>query len=367
VTPATTQAATRLLADVLRQMPDPAAAVQSQTLEAELCATFGTTHAMAVSSGTAALHTALAACGIGAGDEVLVPALTVVMTIAAIIATGARPVLIDASPEGQPLDLDDLAAKITPRTKAIIPVHFAGRTGDLDGLLRLAAARGLTVIEDACQAHGSQYRGRLAGTFGTAGCFSLKDGKIISCGEGGFLLTSDATVAARAAAFRNHGLTAAPGHPAQTTLGLNYRLAEPLAAIARASLSDLTAAVSERRRQTSLLTSLVGDLNGLAPIHPPPGEEPNGYAALWRIRWPEPRLFCEHLAATGTVNSVGSFGLRAASAAPACRSLNLAACPHAEDLADHLLAIPVTARTSDAQIADMASVVAREGARWRAC
>jgi len=367
VTPATTTTATHLLAEVLRQMPDPAAAVQSEALEAELCAAFGTTHAIVVSSGTAALHTALAACGIGTGDEVLVPALTVVMTIAAIIATGARPVLVDASPEGHPLDLDDLAAKITPRTKAIIPVHFAGRTGDLDGLLRLAAARGLTVIEDACQAHGSRYSGRLAGTFGTIGCFSLKDGKIISCGEGGFLLASDAIVAARAASFRNHGLTAALGRPARSTLGLNYRLAEPLAAIARASLSDLAAAVSGRRHQTSLLTSLVGDLDGLDPIHPPPGEEPNGYAALWRIRWAEPRGFCERLDACGIVNSVGSFGLRAASAAPACRSLNLAACPHAEDLADHLLAIPVTARTTEAQIADMASVVAREGARWRAC
>jgi perosamine synthetase len=320
-----------------------------------------------VSSGTAALHTALAACGIGPGDEVLVPALTVVMTIAAIVAAGARPVLVDASPDGQPLDLDDLAAKLAPRSKAILPVHFAGRTGNLDGLLRLAAARGLPVIEDACQAHGSRYRGRLAGTFGTAGCFSLKDGKIISCGEGGYLLTSDTTVATRAAAFRNHGLTAAPGRPAQTTLGLNYRLAEPLAAIARASLSGLPAAVSERHRQTSLLTSLVGDMDGLEPIHAPSGEDPNGYAALWRIRRPEPRRFCEHLAACGIVNSVGSFGLRAASAAPACRPLDLAACPHAEDLADHLLAIPLTSRTSDARIADMASIIIREGARWGTC
>jgi perosamine synthetase len=367
VTPATTSAATRLLADVLGQMPDPSAAIQTQALEAELTAAFGTTHAIAVSSGTAALHTALAACGIGPGDEVLIPALTVVMTIAAIVAARARPVLVDASPDGQPLDLDDLAAKITPRSKAILPVHFAGRIGNLDGLLRLAAARGLPVIEDACQAHGSQYHGQLAGTFGTAGCLSLKDGKIISCGEGGFLLTSEATIAARAAAFRNHGLTAAPGRPAQTTLGLNYRLAEPLAAIARASLSGLPAAVSERRRQTSLLTSLVGDMDGLDLIHAPPREEPNGYAALWRIRWPEPRRFCEHLAACGIVNSVGSFGLRAASAAPACRSLNLAACPHAEDLADHLLAVPVTARISDAQIAGMASVITREGARWGTC
>jgi perosamine synthetase len=367
MTPAAIPPAMQLLADVLRQMPDPAADTQSQALEAELAAAFGTVHAVAVSSGTAALHTALAACGIGAGDEVLVPALTVVMTIAAIVAAGARPVLVDASPDGQPLDLDDLAAKITPRSRAILPVHFAGRTGNLGGLLQLAAACGLPVIEDACQAHGSRYQGQFAGTCGTAGCFSLKDGKIISCGEGGYLLTSDPALAARAAAFRNHGLSAAPGRPARTTLGLNYRLAEPLAAIARASLSGLTPAVSERRRQTSLLISLVGDLDGLDPIPAPPGEEPNGYAALWRIRWPEPRRFCEHLAACGIANSTGSFGLRAVSATPACRTLNLAACPNAEDLADHLLAIPVTVRTTDAQITGMAAVITREGARWGAC
>ena len=164
-------AALRMVGDVLDQMLEPAADGQVRALEAEVEAATGTRHAIAVSSGTAALHTALAACGAGPGDEVLVPAVSVIMTIAAVIAVGARPVLVDAGTDGEPIDLGDLSAKITRRTRAILPVHFAGRTGDMDALLRTAGAHDLVVIEDACQAQGSRYRGRLAGTLGQAGCF----------------------------------------------------------------------------------------------------------------------------------------------------------------------------------------------------
>ena len=359
-------AALRMVGDVLDQMPEPAADGQVRALEAELEAATGTWHAIAVSSGTAALHTALAACGAGPGDEVLVPAVAVIMTIAAVVAVGARPVLVDAGADGEPIDLGDLAAKITRRTRAVLPVHFAGRTGDMDTLLRTAGAHDLVVIEDACQAQGSRYRGRLAGTLGQAGCFSLKDGKLVSCGEGGYLLTGDPQLAARAAAFRNHGTPPGAGPAARTRLGLNYRLAEPLAAIARASLAGLGDAVAERRRQTGLLTSLTGEVGGLQPVSVPAGEQPNGYAALWRIGLDDPRGFCEHLAACGVPNSTGSFGFRALSVDPACQSLHPVACPRAEDLASRLLAVPVTARTTDEQIATMAAIITREARRWGA-
>ena len=357
-------AAMRMLGDVLARMPDPAADGQVRALEADLAAATGTRHAVAVSSGTAALHAALAGHGIGPGDEVLLPAVSVIMTLAAITAAGAHPVLVDAGPDGVPVDLDDLAAKITPRSRAVLPVHFAGRTGDMDSLLRLADGHDLAVIEDACQAQGSRYRGRLAGTLGLAGCFSLKDGKLASCGEGGYLLTGDPGLAARAAAFRNHGTPPEAAPAARTRLGLNYRLAEPLAAIARASIAGLDDAVAERRRQTCLLTSLTGEVDGLEPVPVPPGEQPNGYAALWRISSGNPRRFCEHLAARGVPNSTGSFGFRSLSADPACQILHLAACPRAEDLADRLLAVPVTACTTDEQIAAMAAIITREGRRW---
>jgi perosamine synthetase len=357
-------AAMRLVGDVLARMPDPAADGEVRALEADLAAATGTRHAVAVSSGTAALHAGLAGYGIGPGDEVLLPAVAVIMALAAIIATGARPVLVDAGPDGEPVDLDDLAAKVTPRSRAVLPVHFAGRTGDMDGLLAVAGGHGLAVIEDACQAQGSRHRGRLAGTLGVAGCYSLKDGKLASCGEGGYLLTSDPALADRAAAFRNHGTPPGAAPAARTRLGLNYRLAEPLAAIARASLAGLDDAVAERRRQTGLLTSLAGPVDGLEPVPAPAGEQPNGYAALWRISLDDPRGLCEHLAARGVPNSAGSFGFRALSADPACQGLGLAACPRAEDLASRLLAVPVTARTTDEQIAAMAAVITQEGRRW---
>lgn len=363
VQPGSTTGVPRLFAEAVARMPDPAAGHQAIALEAELAASAGTPYAVTVSSGTAAIHTALRACGIGPGDEVLVPTLTVIMVIAAVIAAGAQPVLVDAGSVDEPLDLDDLAAKVTPRTRAVLPVHFAGRTGDMSALTTLAAAHGLTVIEDACQAQGSLYWGRLAGTFGKAGCFSLKDGKITSCGEGGYLLTSDPDVAFRAAAFRNHGTPPNTSPAARTTLGLNYRLAEPLAALARDSLARQESAVAERHRQTGLLLSLVGDVPGLEPVLPAPGEQLNGYASLWHVRLCGPRGFCEHLAAHRVPNSTGSFGFRAASADPACAGLGLAPCSRAEALADSLLAGPVTSRTTSDQIARMASVIAAEGRR----
>ena len=358
-------AMTRLLGEVVARMPDPAADGQVRALEAELAAATGTAHAVAVSSGTAALHAALAGLGAGPGDEVLLPAVSVIMPFAAIVAAGARPVLVDAGPGGEPIDLDDLAAKVTPRSRAVLPVHFAGRTGDMDGLLRVAGDHGLAVIEDACQAQGSRHRGRLAGALGLAGCFSLKDGKPASCGEGGYLITSDPGLAGRAAAFRNHGTPPGAGPAARAGLGLNYRLAEPLAAIARASIAGLDGAVAERRRQTTLLTRLAGQVDGLEPVPVPAGEQPNGYAALWRISLDDPRGLCGHLAACGVPNSSGSFGFGALSADPACQGLRPAACPRAEDLASRLLAVPVTARTTDEQIAALAAIITREGRRWR--
>jgi dTDP-4-amino-4,6-dideoxygalactose transaminase len=357
-------AALRMIGDVLAGMPDPGADGQARALQTELTEATGTRHAVAVSSGTAALHAALTGHGIGPGDEVLLPAVSVIMPLAAITVTGARPVLVDAGPGGEPVDLADLTAKITSRSRVVLPVHFAGRLGDMAGLLRVASDHGLAVIEDACQAQGSRYRGRLAGTLGLTGCFSLKDGKLASCGEGGYLLTSDPGLAGRAAAFRNHGTPPGATPATRTRLGLNYRLAEPLAAIARASLARLGAAITERRRQTRLLTSLTGEMNGLEPVPVPAVEQPNGYAALWRISLDDPRGFCKHLAACGVPNSTGSFGFRALSADPACRSLHLTPCPRAEELTSRLLAVPVTSRTTDGQIAAMAATIAREARRW---
>jgi len=351
-----------LLTQVIAGMPDPTSHEQAALLEAELAAAHGVAHAVTVSSGTAALHTALVACGISAGDEVLLPAATVIMTVAAVVQAGARPVFVDAGPDGELLDLADAAAKITARTRAIVPVHLAGRCGDLDALTDLASRASLDVIEDACQAHGSRYQGRLFGTVGTIGCFSLKDGKLVSCGEGGYLLTNNPDLAARAAAFRTHWQTPAPGQPALSRLGTNYRLAEPLAALARCSLARLDGTLPRRQRTATRLTELVGDLPGLAHIPPTADEQPNGYCALWRILLPDPRGLCRRLADVGVVNSVGTFGLRAAHLHPACQQLHPAPCPRAERAVDTLLAVPTP--KDDERVDEIATLIRKEVQAW---
>ncbi|MGH3897509.1 MAG: DegT/DnrJ/EryC1/StrS family aminotransferase [Pseudonocardiaceae bacterium] len=353
-----------LLHEAVAAMPAPFGSVQAEGLEEELKAAYGVSHAIGVSSGTAALHSALIGCRAGPGTEVLIPAFTVVMTVAAIVATGARPVFVDTHPDGFGLDLDDADAKRTAQTIALLPVHVGGRTGDLAAARDFTHHAGIRLVEDACQAQGSRWRSRPVGTVGDVGCFSMKDGKILSCGEGGYILTDDPLIAAGAAAFRTHWQTGTPAHPPGHRLGHNLRLAEPLAALARHSLATRDAALTRRREQTDLLTTLVGDLPGLAPIPATPGEDPNGYAALWRIERPRPRELCQRLAAAGVVNAIGTFGLRAAHTHPACQTLDPAACPRAEALINSLLSVPVTSADDDERIGQIAKLIRTEVTAW---
>ncbi|MEU1824117.1 aminotransferase class I/II-fold pyridoxal phosphate-dependent enzyme [Streptomyces abikoensis] len=347
------------------RMPDPAGRAEAAALEAELATVHGVRHAITVSSGTAALHTALIACDIGPGDEVLLPAATVIMTVSAVTAAGAHPVFIDAAQDGRGMDLADVAAKTTERTRAIIPVHLAGRTDGLIDLVAYAQSAGLHVVEDACQAQGSSTRGRAAGTVGSIGCFSLKDGKIISCGEGGYLLTNDDALAARAAAYRTHWLTPAPGAPAASRRGMNYRLAEPLAALARHNLKGLAQALSRRREQARQLYDLVGDTPGLTVHAPGPEEAPNGYSALWQVDLDRPRDFSTRLTEAGVTNSVGTYRLRAAHQHPACQDLSPADCPRAAQAVDRMLAVTLQQQTTDADLRRFAEIIQREAKTWR--
>ncbi|MGW2105067.1 DegT/DnrJ/EryC1/StrS family aminotransferase [Streptomyces sp. NPDC001948] len=349
------------------RMPDPAGRTEAAALEAELATVHGVRHAIAVSSGTAALHTAMIACNIGPGDEVLLPAATVIMTVSAVTATGARPVFVDAAEDGHGMDLADVAAKTTKHTRAIIPVHLAGRTDGLLDLATYAQSAGLHVVEDACQAQGSTTRGRAAGTVGSIGCFSLKDGKIISCGEGGYVLTNDDDLAARAAAYRTHWLTPTPDAPAASRRGMNYRLAEPLAALARHNLKGLNRALSRRREQAHRLYDLVGEISGLTVHAPAPDDAPNGYSALWRVELDRPRDFSTHLAEAGVTNSVGTYGLRAAHQHPACQDLNPADCPHAAHAVDRMLAVTLQQQTTDTDLHHLAETIQRKTKTWAEC
>ena len=167
----------------------------TRDFEATLEAYLGCPHVVAVNSGTSALHIALTAFGVGAGDEVIVPSITFAACVQAILATGATPVFCESLEETLLMDLDDAAARITPRTRAVMPVHYGGSPCDLDALFQLAAAHGFVVVEDAAHAFGSSWRGRRIGSFGHATCFSFDPIKTLTCGEGGAVALADPVLA----------------------------------------------------------------------------------------------------------------------------------------------------------------------------
>ncbi len=174
--------------------------------EHDFAAYCGTKECVAVNSGTAALHLALAALGVGPGDEVITVAHTFIATAEAISAVGATPKFVDIDPVSYCMDPVRIEEAITPRTRAIIPVHLYGQMSDMDPILAIANRHGIPVIEDACQAHGAEYKGNRAGSLGLAGCFSFYPGKNLgACGEGGAVTTNDSELARRIRMWRDHG------------------------------------------------------------------------------------------------------------------------------------------------------------------
>lgn len=216
----------------------------------------GCRHVIAVNSGTAALHAALLAAGIGPGDEVLLPSFTFVATANVVVASGARPVFVDINKDDYTIDVSDVKKKITRKTKAVIPVHLYGHPCDMDALSELAGKKSLAVIEDACQSLGSTYRKRQTGTLGEMGCFSLYASKVLTSGEGGAIATDDSRLAEKLKTIRNHGMV--EGYDTRV-LGLNLRLPELAAAIAKAQMKKLPAMLAARRRNAELLSGLLKD------------------------------------------------------------------------------------------------------------
>ena len=173
--------------------------------ERRIAGLFGAAHAVATTSGTTAIFLAVAAAGAGAGDEVIVPDVTFIATANAVRLAGATPVLVDIDPRTLNVDPEQVRQAITPRTKAIVPVHVSGRSADMPALLAIASAHGLAVIEDAAEGLLSEAHGRKLGTIGTAGCLSFSPNKTITTGQGGMVLTDDAAIAARLRALKDHG------------------------------------------------------------------------------------------------------------------------------------------------------------------
>jgi dTDP-4-amino-4,6-dideoxygalactose transaminase len=234
--------------------------------ERELAAHCRAAYAVGTSSGTSALHLALLAAGIGPGDEVITVPFTFVATVAAIEYTGARPVLVDVRPDSLTMDPALVEAAITPRTRAIVPVHLYGQPADMDPILEIAAARGLRVIEDACQAHGAEHRGRRVGALGDLGCFSFYPGKNLgACGEGGAVVTNDPGLAQTVRSLRHWGQARRYVHELK---GFNYRLEELQAAILRVKLRHLDDWTEARRAHALRYDRL------LAGVVPTPVELP---------------------------------------------------------------------------------------------
>jgi perosamine synthetase len=205
-----------------------------------------TEFAVALSSGTAGLHLALVALGIGPGDEVIVPDLTFVATANAVAYTGARPTLADVDAETLCIDPVSAADRITERTRAIIPVHMFGHPADMDAILALARPRGIKVIEDAAEAHGAEYKGRRVGSLGDCAVFSFYGNKVITTGEGGMLVTNDQALHERA--WRLHGHSMSPTRRYwHDEVGFNYRMTNLQAALGVAQLERIDEFLKRRR------------------------------------------------------------------------------------------------------------------------
>ena len=232
-------------------------------LEQEFAAFQQCAYGVAAVNGTVTLEMALAAAGVGAGDEVIVPAISFISTATAVSRVGAVPVFVDIEPLSFNMDPARAAAAVSPRTRAVIVVHFGGPMADMDRLGALAGERGLVLIEDAAHAHGSEWDGRRAGSLGLAGSFSFQNSKVMTAGEGGILTSNDAEFAARAKSLSDQGRRAGGGWFHHYTLGTNSRLTGWQAAVLLAQLERLPEQIRLRARNAELLKRETAGVPGL--------------------------------------------------------------------------------------------------------
>jgi dTDP-4-amino-4,6-dideoxygalactose transaminase len=249
-----------------------------KTLERDFAGLLGVGHALAVGSGTAAIHTAVAALDAEPGDEVVTSPITDMGALAPILYQGLIPVFADVDPVTCTVTADTVAARLGPRTRAVVVTHLFGYPCELGGIVRLARAHGIPVIEDCSQAYLARDRGRLVGTIGTVGIFSLQQGKHIPPGEGGFVTTNDDGLARRMRLFANKGWGYGDADPDHYFLALNYRMTELQGAVGLAQLPKLQSVVDRRNSIAATLTAALADCPGLETPVVPPGSR----HAYWR-------------------------------------------------------------------------------------
>lgn len=250
------EAATRIL-NSKRYIKGP----EVDKFESEFARFCGAEHAAAVSSGTTALFSAYMALGIKPGDEVIVPSHTFIASITPAIVMGAKPVFADVDPETYTIDPEEVRAKITANTKAIVAVHLYGHPADMDPIMELSREHDIPVIEDSCQAHGSLYRGKQIGSIGTMACFSFFPSKNMTvAGDGGMVTTNDPELGEKLSMLRNHGRTDAH---TSVILGLNFRMSELHAAIGRIQLKHIDRWIEKRRSAAAMYNEHFDGVAGL--------------------------------------------------------------------------------------------------------
>ncbi len=321
-----------------------------ERLEALFAEATGARYAIAVSSGTAALHLALLAHGIGEGDEVITTAFTFIASVNSILFVGARPVLVDIDPHTFNLDLAQVEAAITPRTRALMPVDLYGQPCDMDAVMRIAERHGLAVIHDAAQSIGAAVRSRRVGSFGTA-CFSLYQTKNITAGEGGMITTDDAAIAERCRKIRNHGMQRRYQHE---MIGYNVRLSDLHAAVVIPQMGRLDAITAQREANAAFYTAHITQPAVIKP------RVPDGLRAVWNVytlRVPRGRdALKRHLEAAGI--ETGIFYPEPVHVMPHVRAVvGDLALPEAERAAREVLSLGVGPEKTPEQLTRIAAAV----------
>lgn len=268
---------------------------------------FSVRNAIAVANGTAAIHLALAALNIKEGDEVLVPANAVIMSVIPVLYQRAIPIFVDCQENGLDFDYDDLKKKISNKTKAVIPVYLWGCSYNLDKLTKFAKEYNIEIIEDACQAHGSKWNNKYLGTFGKIGCFSMKNGKLLATGEGGFILTNDDELAERCKLLRNHCTCIKDTNKSFSEIGWNYRITEMQALLGIYNLNDLKDKINFRKSQTQHIYDQIKNIKEIKIYDYYDKEESNYFSPVFLCD--KGIEVAKKLNENGIVNSTGTFGL----------------------------------------------------------
>ena len=250
---------------------------RAQALEQAFAQYHDARHAVAVSNGTAAIELALLASGIRPGDEVLVPAITFIASASAIVRVGAIPIFVDSAPETLGLSVSGVQSAITPRTRGIVAVHYGGYPVDFDALLPIVEKHSLILVEDCAHAHGSEWRGRKVGTFGTFGTFSFQQSKSLTAGEGGIVLTDDDHLVEQTYLYHNIGRFVGATGYGHSVIASNYRMPEMSAALLLSQLERLPEQTEQRMEGAAFLAEGLRGIGGFRTLKPDPRITQRGY------------------------------------------------------------------------------------------